>query len=135
MDQEETKKTIKAIGWIVFIISIIFLLRQIVFIAGQFIYYDVYTSESISTIDIVYFSASIFVSIGIFIFGNKLRKDKLETPKSTEKIFIYTIILTIVAIIAEFLMFDDSLPIIPILLVPVLIKGLIDVKKLITKEK
>ncbi len=135
MSKDATSKTITTIGWIVFIASIIALLRQIVFIAGQVIYYLTYPTDSIPVLHIAYFVVSIIISIWTIILGNKLRKDKLETPKKTEKLFITSIVLTILAIVAEFVMFDDSLPIIPILLIPALVKGIVDVRKIKGAEK
>lgn len=129
------RKTVRALGWIVFLLSIVGILRQVLFILADFMLFYYTPSSYITVLQVVYILVSLVVSVLGFILGNKTRKDSLEDPQKTQKNFIYLIVLSIIIVIAEFIMFDDSLPIIPMLLVPLLVKGLVDARKIMPKGK
>lgn len=130
---ESTKKTVKILSWVVFLLSIANILKQIVFIIGILLVLTDSPENTVSLLMIGYIIFSLAISIWMFILGNRGRKDELKNISKTQKHFIIQIALTILLVIIEIVVFDDTLPYIPILLVPFLIKGLVDVKKVTPK--
>jgi len=132
--QAQPDKTIKALGWVVFLISIYEILRQVLFIIGETLLVS-YTPEKIGSLDIIYFLVSLGIAIWMFILGNKIRKVGAKNPSDINKAFILSLALTVLKIVVEIFMFDDTLPFLWILLVPFLIKGFLDLRSVMPKEK